>query len=93
MLVFKEISYPTPKKIKWNSNFQKFNSIKLKKKRVESAEQIIKLPQNISNDNKKSFCCLKKNMLNINILPKINLKKNSIINNINKRSILINSNY
>jgi len=92
MLVFKEISYPTPKKIKWNSNFQKFNSIKLKKKRVESAEQIIKLPQNISNDNKKSFCCLKKNMLNINILPKINLKKNSIINNINKRSILINSN-
>ena len=30
--------------------------------------------------------------MNINILPKINLKKNSIINNINKRSILINSN-
>ena len=80
MIIMKEISYPTPKKIKWSSKIQKFNS--LKKKRVESAEQIIKLPQNLSNNNKKSFCCLRKNILNINVLPKINLKKNFIINNI-----------
>jgi len=80
MIIMKEISYPTPKKIKWSSKIQKFNF--LKKKRVESAEQIIKLPQNLSNNNKKSFCCLRKNILNINVLPKINLKKNFIINNI-----------
>ena len=95
MLIFKEISYPTAKKIKWNSNsnIQKFNSLNLNKKRVDSAEQIIRLPKNISSNNKKSFCCLRKNILNINVLPKINLKKNSIINNkINNRSTLINSN-
>ena len=90
MIIMKEISYPTPKKIKWSSKIQKFNS--LKKKRVESAEQIIKLPQNLSNNNKKSFCCLRKNVLNIKVLPKINLKKNFFINNINKGSIIINSN-
>ena len=82
MISMKEISYPIPKKIKWSSKIQKFNS--LKKKRVESIEQIIELLQNLSNNNKKSFCCLRKNTLNINMLPKINLKKNFIINNINK---------
>ena len=87
MIIFKEISYPKPKKIKWNSNIQRFNS--LNKKRVGSAEQIIKLSQNISNNSKKSFCCLRKDILNINVLPKINLKKNFIVG---KRSILINSN-
>ena len=86
MIISKEISYPIPKKIKLNS---KINSSK--GKRIESANQIIKLPQNINNDNKKSFCCLRKNILNINILPKINLKRNFVINNINKRSIFISN--